>query len=86
MLVIANFRDVQADWKISTEELQKLVDELCILNPNSSSSDSRDSSMDEFIQAESQFNQMMRDIYSGTRRIMKLIETSFLEKFGLHVG
>lgn len=82
VLVIANFRDVQGDWKISTEELQTVIDAYKVNTDDAASSTA---SMDEFISEEQQFKKIMHEVYSGNRRVIKLIETSFLEKFGLHV-
>ena len=83
VLVIANFRDVQGDWKISTEELQTVIDAYKVNAMEDSTSST--ASMDEFLSVEQQFKKIMHEVYSGNRRVIKLIETSFLEKFGLHV-
>lgn len=90
MLVIANFRDVRDDWKISTEELQAVINSH-IMNDNYSTEENheetqeREMMMDDIINEENQFKTIMGQVYSGKRRVIKLIETSFLEKFGLHV-
>lgn len=90
MLVIANFRDVRDDWKISTEELQAVINshimnDNCSTEENHEETQEREMMMDDIINEENQFKTIMGQVYSGKRRVIKLIETSFLEKFGLHV-
>lgn len=90
VLVIANFRDVRDDWKISTEELQTVINSH-IMNGNSDIEENqqetkeREMMIDDIINEDNQFKTIMGQVYSGKRRVIKLIETSFLEKFGLHV-
>lgn len=90
VLLIANFRDVQADWKISSDELKKLISQYCIRESNEEKKEEEEEeidncSMNSMISEENQFSTLMSEVYSGKRRVIKYVETSFLEKFGLHV-
>ena len=86
ILVIANFRDQFDAWKISPEELQSLIDDYTQL-PSQPESESRDSQQHPALPSElSTFGTMVGEVYEGRRRVIKLIETSLMEKFGLHVG
>lgn len=86
ILVIANFRDQFDAWKISPEELQSLISEYVQL-PSDPESESHDASVQALLPSElSSFGTMVGEVYEGRRRVIKLIETSLMEKFGLHVG
>ena len=86
ILVIANFRDQFDAWKISPEELQSLIDDYSQL-PSLPESESHDPPQpSELLSELSTFGAMLGELYEGRRRVIKLIETSMLEKFGLHVG
>lgn len=84
VLVVANFRDVRDDWKVSTEELQQIIEQH-IINEGNKDVISFDPNLDNQDSNDHQFQIIMGEVYSGRRRVIKLIETSFLEKFGLHV-
>ena len=91
VLLIANFRDVYDDWKISSDELKKLISQYCIRESNEEKKEEEEEeeidncSMNSMISEENQFSTLMSEVYSGKRRVIKYVETSFLEKFGLHV-
>ena len=86
ILVIANFRDQFDAWKISPAELQSLIDDYSQL-PSLPESESHDPPQPaELLSELSSFGTMLGELYEGRRRVIKLIETSMLEKFGLHVG
>lgn len=86
ILVIANFRDQFDAWKISPAELQSLIDDYS-QPPSLPESESHDlPQLAELPSELSTFGTMLGELYEGRRRVIKLIETSMLEKFGLHVG
>ena len=90
VLLIANFRDVYDDWKISSDELKKLITQYCIKESNEDKKEGEveeidNCSMNSMVSEENQFSTLMSEVYSGKRRVIKYVETSFLEKFGLHV-
>lgn len=89
VLLVANFRDVHDDWKISSDELKTLITQYCTKESTeeekTAEEKKNDCDMDNIISEENQFRTLMSEVYSGKRRVIKYVETSFLEKFGLHV-
>lgn len=86
VLVIANFRDQFSDWKVTSSDLEKLINEYTQspLSPDGEAVPSS-ASGDVLLSSPKEFGTMVGEVYKGRRRVIKLIETSFLEKFGLHV-
>ena len=86
VLVIANFRDKFCDWKVTPSDLEKLINEYTQspLSPDGEAASSSPSG-DVLPSSPKEFGAMVGEVYKGRRRVIKLIETSFLEKFGLHV-
>lgn len=115
ILVIANFRDVQAQWKISSSQIRTLVEEFESVPPADKENAEPDKKAAESLPADNSNppsdanaesastsaptetakedpEPKVSDCFMGVagdflhrRRMIKFIETSFLEKFGLHV-
>ena len=119
ILVIANFRDVQGQWKISSSQIRALVEEFESVPPADKENSELDKKDAESLPADNSNpasdanadanaeptstsapaetakedpESKVSDCFMGVagdflhrRRMIKFIETSFLEKFGLHV-
>ena len=101
ILVIANFRDVQAEWKISSTEIRVLVEELESIPPPNKENVETDKAVAESLPTDNSApaentkensDSKVSNCFMGVagdflhhRRVIKFIETSFMEKFGLHV-
>lgn len=119
ILVIANFRDVQDQWKISSSQIRALVEEFESVPPADKENAEPDKKDAESLPADNSNpasdangnanvesastsiptetakedpEPKVSDCFMGVagdflhrRRMIKFIETSFLEKFGLHV-
>ena len=97
ILVVANFRDLSEEWVISESELESLVNH-CALNeePGKKAEEAEAAAMSPMspkmedgsektgIDSRS-FRTLVDEVYHERRRVIKLVQTSLLERFGLQV-